>query len=254
MAEDEGKQEEIETESKKLQPEADKIQISFQDGQLSCIGEDIEEIPMTLVDSYSKVTRRLDLSFNKLRNLQRLEEFPNLEELILDNNELGDDAHFPTLKLLHTLTLNKNKLTNLEQLLQNIQNNLPNLTYLSLLGNIACPNQLSAQDKDEEDYQRYRYYVLYRLPSLKFLDSTTVSKEELAEAKRTGSFMRVVRATEEEIEGAYDVSGSSPGSSFSPLPKSTRAVDQHIGTFGKSKYIYYGRHSEGNRFIRNNDL
>lgn len=26
------------------------------------------------------------------------------------------------------------------------------------------------------------------------------------------------------------------------------------GTFGKSKYIYYGRHSEGNRFIRNTDL
>lgn len=26
------------------------------------------------------------------------------------------------------------------------------------------------------------------------------------------------------------------------------------GTFGKSKYVYYGRHSEGNRFIRNSDL
>ncbi|KAL3877599.1 hypothetical protein ACJMK2_035295 [Sinanodonta woodiana] len=254
MAEDERKQEEIETESNKLQPEVDNVQIVFRDGQLSCIGEDMEEIPLTLVDSYSKVTRRLDLSFNKLRNLHRLEEFPNLEELVLDNNELGDDVQFPTLTFLHTLTLNKNKLTNLEQLLQNIQNNLPQLTYLSLLGNIACPNQLSAKDKDEEDYQRYRYYVLHRLPSLKFLDSTSVSKEELAEAKRTGPFMSVVRATEEEIEGAHDVSGSYPGSSFTPLPTNTRQVEEHIGTFGKSKYIYYGRHSEGNRFIRNNDL
>lgn len=26
------------------------------------------------------------------------------------------------------------------------------------------------------------------------------------------------------------------------------------GTFGKNKYVYYGRHSEGNRFIRNRDL
>ena len=25
-------------------------------------------------------------------------------------------------------------------------------------------------------------------------------------------------------------------------------------TFGKCRYVYYGRHSEGNRFIRNNDL
>lgn len=27
-----------------------------------------------------------------------------------------------------------------------------------------------------------------------------------------------------------------------------------IASFGKSKYIYYGKHSEGNRFIRNKDL
>jgi len=27
-----------------------------------------------------------------------------------------------------------------------------------------------------------------------------------------------------------------------------------VATFGKCRYIYYGRHSEGNRFIRNNDL
>jgi len=27
-----------------------------------------------------------------------------------------------------------------------------------------------------------------------------------------------------------------------------------VATFGKCRYVYYGRHSEGNRFIRNNDL
>lgn len=27
-----------------------------------------------------------------------------------------------------------------------------------------------------------------------------------------------------------------------------------LATFGKCRYVYYGRHSEGNRFIRNNDL
>jgi len=26
------------------------------------------------------------------------------------------------------------------------------------------------------------------------------------------------------------------------------------GTFKKAKYVYHGKHSEGNRFIRNNDL
>jgi len=27
-----------------------------------------------------------------------------------------------------------------------------------------------------------------------------------------------------------------------------------VAMFGKCRYVYYGRHSEGNRFIRNNDL
>lgn len=33
----------------------------------------------------------------------------------------------------------------------------PSLQYLSLLGNEACPNQLVSPDKDEDDYQRYRF-------------------------------------------------------------------------------------------------
>ncbi len=49
------------------------------------------------------------------------------------------------------------------------------LTYLSLLGNSACPNELVA--KDEEDYQRYRYYVIHSLPNIRFLDSRPVTTE-----------------------------------------------------------------------------
>ena len=55
-----------------------------------------------------------------------------------------------------------------------IKQSYPNLTFLSLLGNTACPNELVL--KDEDDYQRYRYYVLHNLPALKFLDSRAVSE------------------------------------------------------------------------------
>ena len=37
-----------------------------------------------------------------------------------------------------------------------------------------------------------RYYVIYRLPKLKFLDSTAVQEIERKEARRAGAFMRVV--------------------------------------------------------------
>ena len=43
------------------------------------------------------------------RKVHGLEEFLNLEELVLDNNEIDSTTDFPHLAHLHTLTLNKNK-------------------------------------------------------------------------------------------------------------------------------------------------
>ena len=40
---------------------------------------------------------------------------------------------------------------------------------------------------------RFRYYVLHRLPNLKFLDSTAVKLWEKKEAARRGAFLKVVR-------------------------------------------------------------
>ena len=44
-----------------------------------------------------------------------------------------------------------------------------------------------------------RLYVLYRLPSLCFLDSSPVSAEECKEAKRVGQFMRVVKPSDTQV-------------------------------------------------------
>jgi len=59
------------------------------------------------------------------------------------------------LKIVSTLTV-KYHVKDLHHLLCVLQARLPALTYLSLLGNEACPDQLSNQDKDEDDYRRYR--------------------------------------------------------------------------------------------------
>lgn len=45
------------------------------------------------------------------RSLNGLYCFENLEELILDNNQLGDDVEIPVMANLHTLTLNKNNIS-----------------------------------------------------------------------------------------------------------------------------------------------
>ncbi|CAH1246236.1 C10orf11 [Branchiostoma lanceolatum] len=49
------------------------------------------------------------------RSLDGLSSFPELEELIVDNNELDDGVVFPRLPTLHTLMINKNRISFLRQ-------------------------------------------------------------------------------------------------------------------------------------------
>jgi len=227
----------------------------FLEGQLSYIGRDCLNVPSDLGESIANNVRRLDLSFNSLRTLEGVERFPNLQELVLDNNCIADNTDFPIMPSLHTLTLNKNKIRDLDKLLDKLSASCPDLTYLSLLGNEACPDQLSHEDKDDDDYIRYRYYVLYRLPCLKFLDSTPVKVIEREKSNKQGQFLKVVRPSDDLFNASQsddDKARNSPN--YTPLPNDLREDPDYKSTFGRCRYVYYGRHSEGNRFIRNNDL
>ncbi|KAJ7372804.1 hypothetical protein OS493_016723 [Desmophyllum pertusum] len=75
------------------------------------LGQEAESIPGIIGRKYGKVVKILDLSYNKLRTLNGLYSFEKLEELILDNNQLGDDVEIPEMAHLHTLTLNKNRIS-----------------------------------------------------------------------------------------------------------------------------------------------
>ncbi|NWS54970.1 LRMDA protein, partial [Chunga burmeisteri] len=137
------------------------------------------------------------VAFVVCRSLEGLKTFSYLEELILDNNLLGNDLLLPRLPHLHTLTLNKNQISfqrnTCKILLDHLAEVVPSLQYLSLLGNTACPNELVCKEKDEDDYQRYRYFVLHKLTNLKFLDTRKVTRKEREEALVRGAFMKVVK-------------------------------------------------------------
>uniref|UniRef100_A0A2D4LFU6 Leucine rich melanocyte differentiation associated n=1 Tax=Micrurus spixii TaxID=129469 RepID=A0A2D4LFU6_9SAUR len=148
--------------------------------------------------------------------------------------------------------LNKNQITELEALLDHLAEVAPSLEFLSLLGNSACPNELVCKDKDEGDYQRYRHFVLHKLTNLKFLDSRKVSLKEREEAILRGAFMKVVKPLGNQ-DSVEDISTSAQ-TSYTPLPSGTRNLTHHRGVLGKCRYIYYGKHSEGNRFIRDDQL
>ncbi|XP_035883439.1 leucine-rich melanocyte differentiation-associated protein isoform X1 [Phyllostomus discolor] len=221
----------------------------FDSQEVSYIGQNCREIPDHLGRDYGHFAKRLDLSFNLLRSLEGLSAFGSLEELILDNNLLGNDLVLPGLPRLHTLTLNKNQITDLECLLDHLAEVTPALEYLSLLGNVACPNELVSLEKDEEDYKRYRCFVLHKLPNLKFLDARKVTRQEREEASVRGAFMKVVKP-----KASSDSTAASPDCHYTPLPSASRELTSHRGVLGKCRYVYYGKNSEGNRFIRDDQL
>uniref|UniRef100_A0A672VEK9 Leucine rich melanocyte differentiation associated n=1 Tax=Strigops habroptila TaxID=2489341 RepID=A0A672VEK9_STRHB len=51
-----------------------------------------------------------------------------------------------------------------------------------------------------------------------------------------------------------DAASTSPEMHYTPLPSGSRDLTNHRGILGKCRYIYYGKHSEGNRFIRDDQL
>lgn len=76
--------------------------------QLCYVGQEIICIPEILGKMYGSKVKTLDLSFNSLTSLKHLELFPDLEELILDNNKLDDSIRLYNFPKLHTLSMNNN--------------------------------------------------------------------------------------------------------------------------------------------------
>lgn len=101
----------------------------------------------------------LDLTQNNLSSLTGIERFTKLRELLLDSNRLGDDFTLPPMPSLTTLTLNKNRILDLKTLLAKLRVACPGLTFLSLIGNGACPNGL-IYGTSAVEYSRYRQEVL----------------------------------------------------------------------------------------------
>lgn len=80
---------------------------------------------------------RIDLTETGIRTLRGLDEFPNVQTLILDGNGLVSLPDCPWVPSLETLWLCNNDIDNLEGLLCQINDTFPRLTSLALMGNPA---------------------------------------------------------------------------------------------------------------------
>jgi len=248
--------------------------ISLSGEQLSLVGLDLVEVPTDLGEKYGAKVKQLDLSYNCLEKLDNLDRFTHLHSLVLDNNNLSSEDTFPKIDGLKTLSLNNNKINDLKKFLEGVKERYPQLKYLSMLKNPACTNEL-VTGRDDDDYQRYRYYVLHMLRGLRFLDSREVGEAEKKEAVRVGHLCLPARPDPSQYKRAStssngsgggggggggghgaggDTKGDPDASSVPELPQDLKQEGVGKASFGLSNYVYYGRQSEGNRFIVNEDL
>eukprot|EP01095_Lingulamoeba_sp_RSL-Kostka_P000475 TRINITY_DN10759_c0_g2_i1.p1 TRINITY_DN10759_c0_g2~~TRINITY_DN10759_c0_g2_i1.p1 ORF type:complete len:227 (+),score=66.88 TRINITY_DN10759_c0_g2_i1:48-728(+) len=222
-------------------------EVSQKGSHLSVVGQHLSSIPEDLAVDYPNTTE-LDLSNNEIQNVSNLDGFTKLKNLVLDSNNLDSNQEFPKIDTLETLWVNDNNIEELTDFIEKVVESFPNLTYLSMFKNPACPNFFTG--KEEDDYKRYRYYVLHKLPKLKFLDASPVSKFELSESKRVGHLMVVAKPAPEE----YSKRANNNNDDIVGLPPTLKQPGQAKASFGQTKYVYYGKQSEGNRFILNSDL
>jgi hypothetical protein len=214
--------------------------------QLSIVGQDIESIPDNLYSIYGDV-EALDFSHNQIKKISNLDKFTKVKTLVLDNNDLETITDFPKFTNLETLWLNNNSIRDIDPLLKALSK-LPNLKHLSLLKNPCCPNEFTGNDGN--DYKMYRLYVLFKLKGLKHLDSKSVEPLERSEALKRGEFCKVATPDYSKLD-----STKPPVQQLSePEFKPTKQEGKHSTHFGYQKQVYKGLHSEGNRFIKNNDL
>jgi hypothetical protein len=179
-------------------------------------------------------------------HVSNLEAFVGLKSLVLDHNELISKQDFPHIPTLETLWVNANNIESLDVFLDCIQQAFPKLNYLSMLKNPCCPNYFVG--KDNATYQKYRFSVLARIPGLKFLDASPITSEERTEAHKIAS------STARPDSSQYGRASSTPTIDDSMALPTTDPAHKGPTTFGVAKYVYYGRQSEGNRFIVDSQL
>lgn len=180
-----------------------------------------------------------------------------------------DDIHssFPELPNLHTLMINKNRLQDIYQLVGQLRQAYPSLTHLSLLGNEACPYRIVptnntssnktdlsafAQKRLEEEYQRYRHLLIFRIPTLRFLDASEISPDERRIATQLGDILHSIAETK-QMQFPNEDKKADKKDNYTPLPNNSNQYNSRI-SMGKLRHTYHGEGSQGNKFVQDGDL
>ncbi|XP_023934827.1 leucine-rich melanocyte differentiation-associated protein isoform X2 [Bicyclus anynana] len=150
--------------------------------KLTLAYERLYEVPRTVVERFSDHIRYLDISHNKITNLDALVHFRHLTSLIADDNPITENCFLPPMPKLQLLWLNRCKISSLYPWVGRLKEACPALCLLSLMGNPAAPSYFNGGTF--YDYLQYRLFVISQFPSLSHLDDRKVTDDQRAEAQR----------------------------------------------------------------------
>ncbi|KAL1509806.1 hypothetical protein ABEB36_004487 [Hypothenemus hampei] len=193
--------------------------------RLSLAHEKLLSMPKYLQQEFGPSIKTLDITDNKIRNLDFLVEFRVLTSLIADCNPINSlETNIPWMPNLELLYLNRCNITDLHWV-ETLGYNCPKLKYLSLMGNPIEPT-LTTTEKTYK-YLQYRFYVISVVPTLIHLDDMKITDDERKEAKKmfpTQFIRRLYKSTRvrfpaymRRIEGSFN---------HYFAPKSSRSTEQ----------------------------
>ncbi|KAH7062027.1 hypothetical protein BKA63DRAFT_538668 [Paraphoma chrysanthemicola] len=125
----------------------------------------------------------IDLTDNDIAQLGNFPLQPRLRTLFLAQNRVSNIQPnlASSIPNLHTLVLTKNRIAELADL--DPLAGFKKLVYLTLLGNPVASNELKTPVLCADESQNYRYWIVWRCPSVRFLDFAKVRDVERTKAK-----------------------------------------------------------------------
>ncbi|KAI0437489.1 L domain-like protein [Xylaria telfairii] len=137
--------------------------------------------------------RELDLRGHRIPAIENLGVAGPQDAIDLVDNDIQVLGNFPLSPRIHTLLLARNRVSSIQLTLAN---SIPNLTNLQLesnslneladldpLGSFPRLTHLVLRDNPVTKKEHYRYWVIWRCPSVRFLDYTNVKDAERKHAK-----------------------------------------------------------------------
>ncbi|KAJ9204354.1 hypothetical protein DTO164E3_2116 [Paecilomyces variotii] len=169
--------------------------------------------------------RELDLRGHKIPAIENLGVAKDQDAIDFTDNDISSLSNFPFFPRLRSLMLARNRVS---QIQPSLASSIPNLTNLVLtsnnmneladldpLGKFTRLTHLVLLENPVTRKEHYRYYVIWRIPSVRFLDYHKVKDAERAKAAELFGTHEEPTSLASKIIGiksrAFDVSAAAPG-------------------------------------------